>query len=379
MIIDFEEIEILPELKNLIPPLSESEKKVLEESILKEGCHNPIILWLKEKDKYVLVDGHNRFEICQKHNIRFTYNTYKFKNFKDIEEAKQWMISHQQARRNINKLTRAYLIGAEYNLMKKSKALNFQGKEAFTDSTAEILAKKYKESESTIKRYSKTTMQIDEILKENPERELLSSIRNIKNEILAEDISFKEVQTLYENRHDLKLSGNSLRDIIKQANSFKNVSKEADKILNTPKVQNETLVGSYIPNAKSEIEETDLKELSKSYNDEYGELKAQLENLKLLNEQYLERAKKAEAENKEKITTDNLPNIRISKCAKLCEAGFKLFRANYLRKTIEKFDLASMSFQTYKTDFVSTSQLDKYIFNIDNEEWNHIVLLPKNK
>ncbi len=38
------ELQIKPEFHNLIPPLSDEEYQLLEESILKEGCREKIII-----------------------------------------------------------------------------------------------------------------------------------------------------------------------------------------------------------------------------------------------------------------------------------------------------------------------------------------------
>lgn len=61
------DLEIDPELQALIPPLSADEYEMLEESILRNGCDTPLIVWHS-----VIVDGHNRYEICQRHRIPFS-------------------------------------------------------------------------------------------------------------------------------------------------------------------------------------------------------------------------------------------------------------------------------------------------------------------
>ena len=59
-------IKIKKEFKNLIRPLHRQEFLQLEENILRDGCLNPIITW-----NGFIVDGHNRYEICTKHNVEF--------------------------------------------------------------------------------------------------------------------------------------------------------------------------------------------------------------------------------------------------------------------------------------------------------------------
>ncbi len=61
------EITVLPELKAYIDPLTPDEHDALERSILAEGCRDALVLWGN-----ILVDGHNRYGICQKHGLPFT-------------------------------------------------------------------------------------------------------------------------------------------------------------------------------------------------------------------------------------------------------------------------------------------------------------------
>ena len=106
------------EFKNLIPPLTDEEYKGLEDSIVKEGCRDALILWGN-----TLIDGHNRYEICTKHNIPF--KTIE-KEFASRDDALLWMIDNQKSRRNLT----AFSMGILH-----SKAI-------------EILSKKAKEKQS---------------------------------------------------------------------------------------------------------------------------------------------------------------------------------------------------------------------------------------
>ena len=101
------------EFKKLIPPLSDVERKGLEDSILKEGCRDAIITW-----HGVIVDGHNRYSICTKHNIPF--KTIE-KDFKSRDEAILYMIDNQKSRRNLTDYARGML---------ESKAMEILSKQA---------------------------------------------------------------------------------------------------------------------------------------------------------------------------------------------------------------------------------------------------------
>jgi hypothetical protein len=86
-------------LKNLLPPLTDTEFTGLEESILKDGCLSPLVVW-----NNILVDGHHRYEICRKHGILFSVKNVTFDN---LDEAKFWHWQHQEHRRNLTPYHRA--------------------------------------------------------------------------------------------------------------------------------------------------------------------------------------------------------------------------------------------------------------------------------
>lgn len=94
-------IVINPTFKALIPPLSDEEREQLKTNILAEGCRDPLVIW-----DNTLIDGHNRYEICQQHNIPF--NTIA-KTFASEDDAKNWIIFNQLGRRNISAYVRTQL------------------------------------------------------------------------------------------------------------------------------------------------------------------------------------------------------------------------------------------------------------------------------
>ncbi|MDP0971667.1 hypothetical protein Q6294_32515, partial [Klebsiella pneumoniae] len=60
------DIVVNEELKAYIDPLTPDELDALERSILAEGCRDALVLW-----NDLLIDGHNRYAICQKHGLPF--------------------------------------------------------------------------------------------------------------------------------------------------------------------------------------------------------------------------------------------------------------------------------------------------------------------
>ncbi len=126
-------IIILDELRNFIPPLSTDEYAQLESNILIHGCQTPIQVWQttkknldlpfeKEDDlAYVLVDGHNRHKICSQHNLPFEVYVLSFDSQKD---AKDYMINLQLGRRNLSQNQTSYFRGLRYNNEKADKSDN---------------------------------------------------------------------------------------------------------------------------------------------------------------------------------------------------------------------------------------------------------------
>lgn len=95
------ELQIDEEFRNLIPPLSADEFSRLEKSILAEGVREPIITW-----NGVIVDGHNRYAICQKHAIEYENRE---RQFESRDAAKIWIIENQFGRRNLSAYSRGLL------------------------------------------------------------------------------------------------------------------------------------------------------------------------------------------------------------------------------------------------------------------------------
>ena len=89
------------ELKTLLPPLSAEEYAGLEASILKDGCLSPLVAW-----NDILVDGHHRYEICEKHGVPFVVTSISLKN---LDDAKLWAGRHQEYRRNLTPFHRGEL------------------------------------------------------------------------------------------------------------------------------------------------------------------------------------------------------------------------------------------------------------------------------
>ena len=106
-----QELKIDEQLRDLFPPLTKEEFGQLEKNIIRDGCREPIATW----NGYI-VDGHNRYNICTKNNIKFQsfvlgYNTK--------EEVIQWMIDTQLGRRNLTPIQRVSIAEKYRPVLKK--------------------------------------------------------------------------------------------------------------------------------------------------------------------------------------------------------------------------------------------------------------------
>ncbi|SFD11749.1 hypothetical protein [Massilia yuzhufengensis] len=95
-------ITINDELRAFVDPLTDIEHAALERSLLAEGCRDALVLW-----RDTLIDGHNRYAICQKHGIPF--RTVHNNNFASIEDVMLWMIDNHLARRSVSDFQRGLL------------------------------------------------------------------------------------------------------------------------------------------------------------------------------------------------------------------------------------------------------------------------------
>ena len=87
---------VLPEMAELLPPLTGEQLAALETDILKNGCYSPVIV----NEDMVVIDGHNRQRLCQQHGLPYQMAVF---SFEDMLEAKQWALDTQKGRRNLDK------------------------------------------------------------------------------------------------------------------------------------------------------------------------------------------------------------------------------------------------------------------------------------
>ena len=135
-------IVVNEELKSYIDPLTPDEHDALERSLLAEGCRDALVLW-----NDVLVDGHNRYGICQKHGIPF--QTVQNPRFRSMEDVHLWMIDQHLGRRSVSDFQRGVLALRKKEIVEERQAA---AKAAKKDAhmRAEVLGEAEPPSESPI-------------------------------------------------------------------------------------------------------------------------------------------------------------------------------------------------------------------------------------
>lgn len=157
-------IIIDPELRDLIPPLAADERAQLEQNLLADGCRDPLVVWRSDAGS-VLIDGHNRYSICQAHRIEFDVREMEFAS---RDEAADWIDANQLGRRNLTVDAFKLLLGRRYNRAKKAQNDGGKGTPKATEdqndprlSTAAKIAQQHGTSEATVKRAAKFAEEVE--------------------------------------------------------------------------------------------------------------------------------------------------------------------------------------------------------------------------
>ena len=144
------EIIIDPEFSALIPPLDPGELERLEANLRADGCRDALVVWAGES---ILLDGHHRKAICEKHNIPFRVQAI---DLPDRDAAMDWIDANQLGRRNLTPDQISLLSGRIYQRSKGKQGGDHKSKcqsdTLIADNTAFRLAKQRGVSPATIKR-----------------------------------------------------------------------------------------------------------------------------------------------------------------------------------------------------------------------------------
>lgn len=83
------------------PPLAQSEREGLERRLLREGCHDPLVVW---KGKGLIIDGQERYRICSGENAEGRVIPFEVREvfFETVEEARAWRAESGLGQRNLD-------------------------------------------------------------------------------------------------------------------------------------------------------------------------------------------------------------------------------------------------------------------------------------
>lgn len=174
--VDIKDLKVDKEFEDLLPVLSPEELEKLENSILQCGMLDPIKIWQEpDTGEWIIIDGHNRYNILKKHNIDWHYwQDYKIMSENELEtreDVKQWMLEQQLGRRNLTDADR-YKIVQRFKEMfqKRAKENQSLGGKGSTNlpkvDTRKEMAKAVGVSEGTYRKLDKIMQSDNEEIKQ---------------------------------------------------------------------------------------------------------------------------------------------------------------------------------------------------------------------
>ena len=205
------ELKIDPELRDLLPPLTDEEYKQLEKNIVENGFDKnfPIMEW----HGYV-VDGHNRYKICKDHNITdYVVGTLAYET---KEEVMGWMLDIQLGRRNLSPIQRI-AIAEKYRSLYEKQARKKQsdagknygiGKEKLVTNSSQANYEE-KERNPTVRKILSDVAGVSEDTYSKGAKILNSDNEEVKEKVLLGDMS-------------INAGYNKIREIAKQKENKNN-------------------------------------------------------------------------------------------------------------------------------------------------------------
>lgn len=201
------EIIIDEEFANLLPALTSEEFEKLENSIIQHGgAIHPLIVWEEEG---IVIDGHNRLKLCEKHDLPYPVKKLSFKSRLDVID---WIAHFQFSRRNMGPQQQERFVAKLLNMRKKSvggDGTNQHTKEECTQNghipqsgktpekkrTIEKIAEETGVSKNTVARAAKKDAILNKVGEHSPELEksILNSPKKIPAKVVEELASDQEL------------------------------------------------------------------------------------------------------------------------------------------------------------------------------------------
>ena len=154
--------EIDPEFKRLSVPLTPEEERRLENSLIREGCKEPIAVW-----HGCILDGHKRYEICSYEEME--YETVEM-DFATKDEALLWVCKKHLAAAKPDSTAFRYLLGKRYDFEREMYKKNpekvhitYMKKRDRVGAVCGTLAEETNMNPCTVRRYGTLALQLDQI------------------------------------------------------------------------------------------------------------------------------------------------------------------------------------------------------------------------
>lgn len=245
-----------PEFKNWIMPLRDDEFDGLEENIIQYGCTNPLDVW-----NNIIVDGHNRYKICQKHCIPFQVHVMTFDS---REDAKNYMIKNQLSRRNVTPEQRDYLMGRMYHEQKTKESFVPQSE---ASRKSEQIGEQFNVGHATVERAEKFALAVDAIAS--------NCGRDLRDKILSGsvDVTKKDVIRLASMPHNEQQAAISkIRSGMKGKHAIDRIADEPDDVGEDFEIPDSIMIPCGNPRCDREIRiaKKQYKELVGVYPEKYG-------------------------------------------------------------------------------------------------------------
>lgn len=207
--VNIKDLTVDKEFEELLPVLTPDELEKLENSILQYGMLDPIKIWQEpDTGEWIIIDGHNRYNILKKHDIEWHYwQDYKIMGeLESREDVKQWMLEQQLGRRNLTETERYEIIQRFKSIFeKKAKENQSSGGKGLTNlskvNTRKEMAKATGVSEGTYQKLDKVMQSDNEEVKQKLREKKISvdkAYQEIKNPKPKEKESITPEQKIIE-------------------------------------------------------------------------------------------------------------------------------------------------------------------------------------
>ena len=159
------------DFKVWLDPLPSNVLRDLERDIVKNGCREPLTMWVEEG---LLLDGHHRHKICKDNNK--PYRVRK-QSLKSREEAEIWIVKNQKNRRNTNKFQLAIsALKCRKSIEKIAKAAQSAGGGSVKQKSAEPV--NTEETMAKMAGISRPTLQQIEYILQHADEQTLDKLRS---------------------------------------------------------------------------------------------------------------------------------------------------------------------------------------------------------